>query len=139
MAGGKTVGFRMTIRGQQRTSHGSSERINGRAKEIQNRGFYVIEQKSEGYIPTDLWSIVPEDTHRKDIHCAVYPTTLLEIPIKATCPPRGLVLDPFVGTGTSIVSALKHGKRGVGIDVSKKYIIHAQNRITVYKQSGLEC
>jgi DNA modification methylase len=136
---GKTVDFRMTIRGQQRTSHGNSEILSGRAKELRKKGFYVIEQKSEGYMPTDLWSIVPEDTHRKDIHCAVYPVTLLEIPIKATCPNNGLVLDPFMGTGTSIVAALKHGKRGIGIDISKDYVQLAKQRIKKFQKTGLEC
>lgn len=139
MADGKTVDFRMTIRGQQRTSHGDSERLSGRAKELQMKGYYTIEQKSEGFMPTDLWSIVPEDSHRKDLHCAVYPTTLLEIPVKATCPPNGVVLDPFVGTGTTIVSALKHGKRGIGIDISRNYITHAGTRIEKFLDMGLEC
>lgn len=139
MADGKIVDFRMAIRGQQRTSHGSSEKISGRAKEIEKYGFYIISQSSEGYMPTDLWSIVPEDTHRKDIHCAVYPTALLEIPIKATCPPGGLVLDPFAGTGTTMVAALKHGKRGIGIDMSSTYLTHAESRIKTFQQTGLEC
>ncbi len=139
MANGKTVDFRMTIRGQQRTSHGDSERLSGRTRELQMNGYYVIEQKSEGFMPTDLWSIVPEDTHRKDIHCAVYPTTLLEIPIKSTCPKDGIVLDPFVGTGTSIISALKYGKRGIGIDTSKRYLKHAEQRIKKFLDTGLEC
>ena len=131
MAIGKTVDFRMSIRGQQRVSHGSSEKISGRAKEIQQRGFYVIEQKSEGYMPTNIWPIVPEDTHRKDIHCAVYPTTLLEIPIKATCPPDGVVLDPFVGSGTTVLAALQHQRKSVGIDISEQYIELARNRISL--------
>ena len=139
MMEGKTVDFRMSIRGQQRVSHSDDGTISGRAKEIQKKGYYVIAQKSEGYMPTDIWPIVPEDTHRKDIHCAVYPTTLLEIPIKATCPDDGIVLDPFVGTGTSIVAALKHGKRGIGIDVSGQYAEVARQRVEKYLATGLEC
>lgn len=139
MIDGKTVDFRMTIRGNQRTSHGNSEKISGRAKELQKHGFYVIEQKSEGYLPTDIWPIVPEDTHRSDIHCAVYPTNLLDIPIKATCPPNGIVLDPFSGTGTSVIVALKYGKRGIGIDLSKRYISHAKNRVEQFLATGQEC
>ena len=139
MVKGKTVDFRMSIRGQQRTTHGNNVKISGRAKEMQKVGFYVIEQKSEGYLPTDIWSIVPEDTHRKDIHCAVYPVTLLDIPVKSTCPPGGIVLDPFAGTGTTIVSALKNGKRSIGIDISEKYISYAKERIKKFQETGLEC
>lgn len=139
MADGKIVDFRMTIRGQQRTSHGTSKRLSGRAKELDARGFYIMEQNSEGYMPTDLWSIVPEDTHRKDIHCAVFPAALLEIPIKATCPPGGMVLDPFVGTGTTAISALKHGKSCMGIDISSAYISRARQRVRDFEELGLEC
>ena len=139
MAHGKTVDFRMSIRGQQRVSHGSSETLSGRAKEMAKNGYYVIEQKSEGFLPTDIWRIVPEDTHRSDIHCAVYPVSLLEIPIKATCPPGGIVLDPFVGTGTTVVAALKHGRRGIGIDTSPSYIRHAKARIKKFMKTGIEC
>jgi DNA modification methylase len=54
---------------------------------------------------------------------------LLEMPIQATCPPNGIVLDPFVGVGSAIVAALYYGHRGLGIDVSPKYIAIARERI----------
>ena len=139
MAGGKTVDFRMAIRGQQRVSHGTSESLSGRAREMARNGYYVIEQKSEGFLPTDIWQIVPEDTHRSDIHCAVYPVSLLDIPIRATCPPGGIVLDPFAGTGTTVVAALKHGRRGIGIDISPRYVRYAKRRIKKFMKNGIEC
>ena len=48
-------------------------------------------------------------------------------------------MDPFVGTGTSIVAALKHGKRGIGIDVSEQYAEVARQRVEKYLATGLEC
>ena len=39
------------------------------------------------------------------------------------------VLDPFVGTGTSIIAAFRHGRRGAGAEIEPKYIDIARGRI----------
>jgi DNA modification methylase len=129
MRDGKIVDFRMTIRGEQRTLHSESENISGRAKELSEKGFYIIKISSEGFLPNDIWNIVPEDEWRTDTHCAVFPVELLELPIKATCPRNKIILDPFVGTGSTIMAALELGRRGVGIDISEKYIKIAEERV----------
>lgn len=121
--------FRMTIRGAQRAWHSDDTKISGRAKELVNRGFYIMKIHAKGHLPSDVWNIVTEDTWRKDSHCAVYPEELLRIPILATCPENGIVLDPFNGTGTTVVASLKLGRFGVGIDLSPVYIKTAQERI----------
>ena len=138
MKNGKIMDFRMIIRGHQRPYQGSDDRISGRAKELKTRGYYFKMQRSEGRMPSNIWNIVPEDTHRDDIHCAVYPTDLLRMPIKATCPDGGIVLDPFMGTGTTVVAALKHGKRGIGIDISDEYVANARRRVNNYLDTGSE-
>lgn len=46
-----------------------------------------------------------------------YPEKLVDVAIKATCPPSGTVLDPFAGTGTTGVSALKNDRYFIGIDI----------------------
>ena len=137
MGAGDIVDFRMTIRGQQRTVHGTAERMSGRTKELHSRGFYIMTQGSEGHLPTDIWRIVPEDMRRTDIHCAVYPEALLEIPIKSTCPPGGVVLDPFCGTGTTCLAAQRLGRSFIGIDVSEEYCKIARRRIDM-AQTTLE-
>ncbi len=121
--------FRMTIRGKQRAWHSDNVRISGRAKELAERGFYIMRIHAHGHLPNDVWNIVPEDTWRTDSHCAVYPEALLRIPILATCPENGIVLDPFIGTGTTVAAALKLGRRGVGIDLSPHYIRISQERV----------
>ena len=126
---GEIVDFRMTIRGQQRVLHGDSSRFSGRAKELEQRGFYVLKSLAAGYLPSDIWTIVPEDEWRTDSHCAVFPIDLLEIPIKATCPRDGIVLDPFVGTGSAVVAGLQFGCRAIGIDISEEYLDIAHRRI----------
>lgn len=121
--------FRMTIRGAQRAWHSDNVKISGRAKELANRGFYIMKISAKGHLPTDIWDIVPEDTWRTDSHCAVYPEALLRIPILATCPEKGVVLDPFSGTGTTVSAALKLGRRGVGIELSPEYLRISQQRV----------
>ena len=121
--------FRMTIRGNQRAWHGNNARISGRAKELVNRGFYVMKIHAKGHLPSDVWDIVTEDTWRTDSHCAVYPEELVRIPILSTCPQNGIVLDPFSGTGTTVSAALKLGRRGVGIELSPKYIKTSKERL----------
>lgn len=126
---GEVNDFRMTIRGVQRAWHSNDTSISGRAKELQERGFYIMKIGAKGHLPTDIWDIVPEDTWRKDNHCAVFPEELLRIPILATCPEDGIVLDPFSGTGSTVAAALKLGRRGIGIELSEEYLNVSKQRI----------
>lgn len=121
--------FRMTIRGAQRAWHSDNTKISGRAKELVNRGYYIMRISAKGHLPSDVWNIVTEDTWRTDSHCAVYPEELLRIPILATCPEGGIVLDPFSGTGTTVSAALKLNRRGVGIELSPEYLNISKQRI----------
>ncbi len=121
--------FRMTIRGAQRAWHSDNTRISGRAKELANKGYYIMKMHAQGHLPSDVWDIVTEDTWRTDSHCAVYPEELLRIPLLATCPEGGIVLDPFNGTGTTVSAAIKLGRKGIGIDLSPEYIKVAEKRI----------
>lgn len=127
---GEVNDFRMTIRGVQRPWHSDNTKVSGRAKELQDKGFYIMNIGAKGAIPTDIWNIVPEDTWRKDNHFAVFPEELLRIPILATCPRNGWVLDPFSGTGSTVAAALRHHRKGIGIDLSEKYIKMANQRIS---------
>lgn len=66
-----------------------------------------------------VWSI-PLSKNR-DAHFAVFPSPLVETCLKAGCPQKGLVLDPFCGTGTTLQVAQELKLAYVGIDVSKEY------------------
>lgn len=126
---GELVDFRMTIRGAQRTYHSNNSKISGRAKELETKGFFILTSKAKGYLPSDVWNIVPEDEWRKDVHYAVFPTELLQVPIKATCPVGGVVLDPFMGTGSTLIAANQLNRRGLGIEISKEYVKIAESRL----------
>jgi len=74
-----------------------------------------------------------------DAHFAVFPEKLVETPIKAGCPKDGVVLDPFMGSGTVALKALKENRRFVGIEINPKYIDMANERIRpLLSQSKLE-
>lgn len=126
---GEIVDFRMTIRGEQRTYHSSNKKISGRAKELEDKGYYIIKMGAKGYLPSNIWRIVPEDKWRKDAHCAVFPEELLKIPILSTCPKDGIVLDPFSGTGSTVEAAVFHGRYGIGYDISAQYTAFAKKRL----------
>ena len=128
MRAGRVSDFRMIIRGNQRATHSNNPRVSGRAKELQDKGFYIIRCHPKGSKPADVWDIVPEDTQNRKLHFAPYPAELCRIPILATCPPGGIVLDPFCGTGTTLAVAGEFGRQSVGVDCSLLYLEYAARR-----------
>lgn len=126
---GKISDFRMIIRGQQRATHSDSEKVSGRAKELRDKGFYFLRYHPKGSKPGDVWGILPEDTQSREAHFAPYPLDLCRIPLLATCPEDGIVLDPFCGTGTTLVAARNLNRKSVGIDISRRYLELAQQRL----------
>ena len=74
-----------------------------------------------------VWSI-PLSKFR-EAHFAVYPETLVATCIKASCPPQGVVLDPFSGAGTTALTALKLGRDFVAIDCNEDYCDIAKRRL----------
>ncbi len=65
----------------------------------------------------------------RDAHFAVFPEKLVETCILAGCPPNGVVLDPFMGSGTTAVVARKHKRHFVGIECVSDYCKIARQRI----------
>ncbi len=57
------------------------------------------------------------------------PVALLELLVGACCPPDGLVLDPCCGSGTTLVAALRLGRRGLGLDIDPRAVALASQRL----------
>ena len=125
---GKLSDFRMIIRGQQRTTHSDSKRVSGRAKELYEKGYYFLKYHPNGSKPRDVWDILPEDTQKRKMHYAAYPEDLCKIPLLATCPKNGVALDPFAGTGTTMLVAKQLGIKSIGLELSEEYIALAEER-----------
>ena len=66
-----------------------------------------------------VWT-VPTQSY-KGAHFATYPEKLIEPCIVAGCRPGGVVLDPFFGSGTTGVVALRHGRHFIGIELNPAY------------------
>ena len=130
LAAGKVADFRMIIRGNQRATHSDSEKLSGRAKELRDKGFYFLRYHPNGSKPSDVWDIIPEDTQKRDSHFAPFPADLCRIPIMATCPQNGVVLDPFCGTGTTLLVARNLGRKSVGIDIATHYLHMTKERVS---------
>ena len=77
--------------------------------------------------PSDTWQVRPakgNGTHR-----ATFSEDLVRIPILGTTPPGGIVLDPFAGSGTSMVFSRRHGLRSIGIDLVEDYCRLARDNV----------
>lgn len=65
----------------------------------------------------------------QDDHTATFPEELIAPRIVSSCPPGGLVLDPFAGTGRALSVALRSGRSAVGFEVSSEFAEAAQKTI----------
>ncbi|MGI0080661.1 MAG: DNA-methyltransferase, partial [Nitrososphaerales archaeon] len=81
----------------------------------------------KGKNPGHLWSI--NCAHEKGPHPAAYPLELCYLPIVAFCPPRGTVLDPFCGRGTTLMMAKLLGRSSIGIEINAAYAEIAERNL----------
>ena len=129
--------------------------ITKRQKELEKKGGLPTNQRVQGFydtfggktnpvgknIPT-IWQINPEPhKFEKELeiegveHFATFPQSLLEIPIKFGCPKDGIVLDPFMGSGTTALVSKKLGRNYIGIELNNEYVKLAESRIDAIPQS----
>lgn len=64
-------------------------------------------------------------------HPAPMPLELAKYLVSLSSPPGGVVLDPFCGSGTTLVAARARGRRSVGIDITEDYLVEASGRLSV--------
>ena len=75
----------------------------------------------------DVWSVIP--AHYKEAHFATFPEELVFPMILAGCPTDGVVLDPFMGSGTTAVVAKTNHRNYIGCELNPEYVKMAENRI----------
>ena len=75
----------------------------------------------------DVWSVNVKPN--KEAHFATYPMMLIQPCILAGCRQNGVVLDPFMGSGTTGIVARKLGRKYVGIELNPEYQKMAERRI----------
>jgi site-specific DNA-methyltransferase (adenine-specific) len=93
-------------------------------KKARSRSIFVGAKWLEvGYNPKDLWSVSRlhrEHAERVD-HPTQKPLEIIERMLKASCPPGGVVLDPFMGSGTTALAAKRLGRRFIGFELNAEY------------------
>lgn len=84
-----------------------------------------------GKNPGDLWVIpnVKSNHVEKTDHPCQFPVELIERLVLAMTREDDWVFDPFLGTGTSVIAAVRHGRRGAGAEIVPKYVDLARERI----------
>ena len=88
------------------------------------------ELKSKHALVSSIWRFPPE---RKNGHPAPFPLVLpARIIYSILDDKKGVVLDPYVGSGTTCLAAKLLGSNYIGIDISKEYIKDAENRLKNY-------
>lgn len=90
-------------------AHGNSENLHG----LRNK--------------RSVWTVAP--AHNRTAHFATFPESLIVPCIQAGCPEGGIVLDPFMGSGTTGLVANKLGRRYIGIELNPEYKEMAEKRI----------
>ena len=97
-----------------------------------DKEFNYEELIKSGKCPTrpefDTWN-VPSVTY-KGAHFAVYPPELIEKPVLSCCPEQGIVIDPFMGSGTTGEVAKLNNRRYIGLELNPEYAILANERIS---------
>lgn len=88
--------------------------------------FYSFDRSK--LVEEDVWNI-PIERNRRSNHNAAFPAELVRRCIEVGSPPNGHVLDPFVGSGTTIMTAIQHHRNVVGIDMGADYIDYVQGTV----------
>ena len=88
--------------------------------------FYSFDRSK--LVEEDVWNI-PIERNRRAKHNAAFPTELVRRCVEAASPPNGHVLDPFVGSGTSVLTSMAHQRNVVGIDMGDDYIDYVKGAI----------
>ena len=83
----------------------------------------------KGALPTTLINISSESKRVATDHVAVYPLELVKYFIKGSTKEGGLVLDPFMGTGTTGLAAKQLNRNWIGFEMQENYIEVAHKRI----------
>lgn len=80
----------------------------------------------------DVWTVPTQPL--QEAHFAVFPERLIVDCIKAGCPEDGIIVDPFMGAGTTALVARKFNRRFIGFEINSDYIKIADKRL---KKEGL--
>lgn len=88
--------------------------------------------RSEDGGPRHMRSVMYErSSHGEAIHPTQKPVGVLRTLIQYACPPGGLVVDPYAGSGSTLVAARSCGRRALGCDLDRTYVDAATSRLSI--------
>ena len=122
---GKITGFRMKIRGIHSLPFGGN--AGGRLTQIKKRGFTII-RISGASLKKDVIEC-PVESLKWNSHPAIYPVRLITELIRMLTPPNAIVLDPYMGSGSTGVAAKLLGRHYIGMEIDPKHCAAARERI----------
>lgn len=122
---GKIAGFRMKIRGIHSPAFGGQS--GGRQLQIDNKGYTIIRLTGKS-MKRDVLINKVESLKWND-HPAIYPEKIIENIVKMLTPKKALIVDPYMGSGTTGVVAKRTSRRYIGIDINPRYCKAAIERI----------
>jgi len=99
---------------------------------------YTLEKESKGVKMYDYWTlpIIAPSAKERTGYPTQKPLALLDRIIKASCPPDGIVLDPFCGCATTCIASEDLSRKWIGIDISEKAVelvkLRAQGRFSLF-------
>jgi site-specific DNA-methyltransferase (adenine-specific) len=132
------------------TFHDGEIRVRSARQMVYNDG----RADPRGRVPDNTWVLRPQDAlgafgpdhdtwyfarvagtfkERAGFHSCQMPERLLERIIRCCSDPDGVVLDPFAGSGSTLIVARKLGRRWLGVEVSPEYVRHASARLAAVR------
>ena len=127
-----TIGFFAKAKGHYFDLDAVRIPYDAETKKARSRSIFVGAKWLElGYNPKDVWSVSrlhKEDPERAD-HPTQKPLEIIERMVRASCPPGGLILDPFMGSGTTAIAARRCGRHFVGFELNQDYCKIIQSRL----------
>lgn len=85
-----------------------------------------------------VWDVGKNTAELRLRHPALFPQQLVRRLVEIYTKPGATVLDPFMGSGSTILAAQKTGRLGIGFEISQQYIDIAQNRLAAIPQNKSE-
>ncbi len=87
-----------------------------------------------------IWDLTKSTDEVQLRHPALFPVSLISRLLEIFTKPEDVVLDPFMGSGSTLLAAVKLNRRAIGFDISHQYVTLAQNRLreSGFSESGTE-
>lgn len=126
---GEIQGFRMKIKGIHSEPFGGQD--GGRKIQLNKNGFTIIRIYGNP-LKKDVVT-APVETLKNCPHPAVYSVKIADEFIKLLTEKGDVVLDPFVGSGTTAVAAFQNERVYIGFDISEQYCNYARKRLSGVK------